>query len=382
MPSRNPSSRSLRADIAVLNPATGKMEFPKAERTDFPLSQKVIDYKRAEYDWLVKNADYEHSFEYFFNTAPSSVMALSRKQGSQERIAELEEIRKKSAVNFPVFRGQDAFETLDSKKAEQAVKEMLGGSYEESKRKQKYVGATGDGLYHTTEDSGYASSFGSAVIEGVIDSKHLLDIRSLAGDISDNIRKERGIETKRILEKERDALPELDKGIKPDLYMGIRYSEAKSVGRLNEGIEKTKNQTVKELEYPLHYIYARRYANQLVTAIAKQYEQNFGKKMPVDLGMTPKEKKSSDTSDGTYRALKAVVAEQLYKLKNQKQWNVLKTPFFRQVMKNTDFDAVAYHDYSFGGDQPCVAFKNPNQFKSYFGSKKVDKKSPNMFDAD
>ena len=91
MPTRNPSSRSLRADIAVLNPTTGKMEFPKAERTDFPLSQKVIDYKRAEYDWLVKNADYEHSFEYFFKTAPSSVMALSRKQGSQERIAELEE---------------------------------------------------------------------------------------------------------------------------------------------------------------------------------------------------------------------------------------------------------------------------------------------------
>jgi len=390
MPSRNGSEaygRSLRADIAVLNQATGKQEFPSAQKENFKVSQRVLDYKRKEWEWLVKNKEYEHSFDYFFpfdTESRKSVeqLALSRSQGSPERIAELEKIRKESKVDFPVFRGQDAFETLDSKRAEDAVKKMLGDTYNENKRKQKFIGATGDGLYHTTEFSVYAGSFGPVVIEGVIDSKHLLDLRALASDQYDQYIYEKGKVEKDKLVKERNSLPEAEKGIPPTISTGIREAIGNDTGRFMSRIRKNPKSTMGEVESPAYYVYARRYANQLVDTIAKQYRENFGKKMPVDLGMSPKQKKESGTSDGTYRALKTVVGEQLYKLKNPKQWNVLKTPFFRQVMKDTGFDAVAYHDFSFGGDQPCVAFKNPNQFKSYFGSKKVDKKSPNMFDAD
>jgi len=380
---RNQSSRTALRSEAVLNPKTGKMEFVNAKEESFPVSQKVIDYKRKEWEWLVKYQGYEHPFEYFFNFKGYSEykkMALSRKQGSPERIKELEEIRKNSKVDFPVYRGQGAFETLDSKKAEKAVKEQLGDSYAENKRKQRFVGALGDGLYHTTEYSRYAGTFGPVVIEGVVDSKHLLDLRELPSEIDKRVRYEKGYEEMKRLQKERDETPEKDRGIPVGIDIGIRRAEGSFGARLRNAINDNKVKSMYEVDNPVAYVYARRYANQLVNAISKQYQENFGKKMPLDLGMTPKQKKEADTSDGTYRALKNAVGEQLYSIKNQTQWNILKTPFFKQVMKESGFDAVAYHDFSFGGDEPCVAFKNPNQFKSYFGDKKVNLKSPNMFD--
>jgi hypothetical protein len=67
-------------------------------------------------------------------------------------------------------------------------------------------------------------------------------------------------------------------------------------------------------------------------------------------------------------------------------YQLLKTPTFKKVLKQAGFDAVKYLDTGVSRTSPlgtpAYGATKPTQFKSYFGNKQVDLKSPNMFDAD
>jgi hypothetical protein len=97
--------------------------------------------------------------------------------GSPERIAELEEIRKNSQVQEVVYRGQGAYESLGS------------GQWDTKWKKDQDGRVRGD-WNHVTPDMRYASYYGgklarpgypqnTALIEGVLDSKKLLDVTGL-----------------------------------------------------------------------------------------------------------------------------------------------------------------------------------------------------------
>jgi hypothetical protein len=67
-------------------------------------------------------------------------------------------------------------------------------------------------------------------------------------------------------------------------------------------------------------------------------------------------------------------------------YQVLKTPTFKKLVKDGGFDAIKYKDFGKSFVQPdgtvAYAATKPTQFKSYFGNKKVNQDSPNVFDAD
>ena len=132
MPTRNSSSSgSLRADIAVLNPETGKMEFPSARWTDVDSGevQKWTDYISRVKAAMAHPANQgnEKRMEYFKKEIeraewarehygkPKKLLMLGLQDSSPERKRELDELRAKSAVKEIIYRGQDAYESLDAK---------------------------------------------------------------------------------------------------------------------------------------------------------------------------------------------------------------------------------------------------------------------------
>lgn len=466
MPSRNGSGaygRSLRADIAVLNPETGKMEFPHASKiprvklesesesrqvldlaerlerqTNAPLFQpdfKITDEVRndlaeifgdfklqseeyksgkskgvfdkyglswgkdfktateeeikrflSEYkgDLLEEAKGYRNVHEKWQKDGPSAYV-LGKDKGSEERIKELEEIRKKSDVQEVIFRGQDAYEVLDAKKAAQVIREARkeeraygGTGY---KRSVGYTGSEGDGLYHLTPQVGYASGYGSSgggVIQGVLSSNKLLDLSGLTASDSIYYAKNNKAFTER-LEK----------------YLG-KNNLPLSVGWTTKGSQPSYEETKAFESLPLHggtmrseygrfgkdEVVSWKWSNALADTIAKNYEKVNGKPMPDDLGVT-----KADKAKSWYKPLP--LGERIFRDMQGRlgvTYQFLKTPVFKAIMKQAGFDAVKYMDYGVGQytqeGTPAYGATKPTQFKSYFGNKKVNPKSPNMFDAD
>jgi DNA-binding NarL/FixJ family response regulator len=129
-------------------------------------------------------------------------------------------------------------------------------------------------------------------------------------------------------------------------------------------------------------------AKALVDSISKQYKQSFGKEMPSSVGVRKQDGEyeyQKYPENEPYKDLKEAVYSQLARAKSLGQiYMVMKMPFFKKLLKDTKFDTVSYVD--FGGyyspeGRPAYAVVSPSQFKSYYGNKPVDRKSPNMFDA-
>ena len=269
---------------------------------------------------------------------------LLRDQSSPARFAQLEEIRDKSAINIPVFRGMRAMEVLDSKKAEERIKEKnLDAS------KDVYSGSAGDGLYHFTPDVGHARQFTEdlprsessrptsrqeAVVEGVINSKHILDLREFG------------------------ILPDqwYEKTTGEDIY-GL-YKRLR-----NEGSDYGGTGSDYQLE---------KWVTGIVESINRQYKDNFGKDLP-SLGRSG--------GDGRKAIVDSIIKD-FSKIKLPTSWTLLKTDTFKKIFKDSQFDAVGYTDKSSSGEAPAFAVKSPSQFKAYYGDKPVNTKSNNIFDAD
>ena len=408
MPSRNGSEaygRSLKADIAVLNPETGKMEFPKAtmdlrpydkskhlqrladlnETLNYPAysgnplsvddlnalgdliySLRLGKYSDAEYQAKERRERLLNAIKDEEGRAkPSEGKGQSYILGivgsSPERKAELDAIREKSAVKEVIYRGQDAYEVLDSKEAARITAEgRKEAGYKDRTKWTSASGSEGDGLYHTSPEFDYARGYGggrptSGVIEGVIDSKHLLDLSSLTADAT--IWKAQYAPS---MKSERAAAERL---------FGPAYIKGVSVRMRGNDL--------------------REYATALVETLKGQYKQSFGKEMPayVGLGLKASEKKTYTAPEGEpYKALIDRVESEMRYRDVTLMYRTLKLPFIKSVIKDAGFDTIKYKDYGVNEYKPlgtdAYATVNPNQFKSYFGNKKVNPKSPNMFDAD
>jgi hypothetical protein len=463
MPSRNGSGaygRSLRADIAVLNPATGKMEFPHASKvlrreletaeekrevldlaerferqadmpmfkSDFQITDEVRkdleeifgsfrllteEYKSGKspdkYGWhtgydfksateeeikrflseyrgniLDEAKGYRKTHENYQANSPS-VYVLGKDKGSEERIKALEELRKKSDVQEVIFRGQDAYEVLDAKKAAEVIKQARkedraygGTGY---KKSIGYTGSEGDGLYHLTPQIGYASGYGrnGGVIQGVLASNKLLDLSGLTAADSIYYAKTNKAYTER-LEKY------LGKGNLP-LSGGWTtrgsmpsYDEVKAF----ESTPHPQGGTMRDQygKWSKDEVVSWKWAHALADTISKNYERVNGKPMPADLGV-----KKADKEKTWYKPIP--LGEKIFRDLQGRMgvtYQFLKTPVFKTIMKQAGFDAVKYMDYGVGiytpEGTPAYGATKPTQFKSYFGNKKVDLKSPNMFDAD
>lgn len=463
MPTRNPSSRSLRADIAVLNPTTGKMEFPKASKVsqrsiytneelndwgelgarierqsngpmfqpDFKITDEVRkdfedmfgsfkleteDWKSGktkefwkrygdENDFLTASEDkiklwikesqqqlFEEAKQYKDNQSKYNdnnehkLYLLGKDKASPERIAELEKLRKDSQVQDIIYRGQDAYEVLDSKKASEVIAEMRkkdresGG--EHYKRGIGYTGSQGDGLYHLTPHGSYANSYGndgdtptSGVIQGVLISKKLLDLTPLTA--SEDIYQ--SVNNKAFwgrFEKYygKNTAP-YDHGWANTRGVGPTYEEAlafRKAPHRNGGTNEENLGKISESQ-----LVTWKWAGAIADTIASNYQRVNGTPMPANIG-----KVKSDTSNDTLQ--ERIYAD--FGKRGGYTYQLLKTPTFKRVMKQAGFDAVKYLDYGVSLTSPlgtpAYGATKPTQFKSYFGDKKVDLKSPNVFDAD
>lgn len=390
MPTRNSSSsNSLRADIAVLNPETGKMEFPSARWTDVDSGevQKWTDYisrvkaamahpanqgneKRMEY--LKKEVERSEWAKEHYGK-PRKLLMLGLQDSSPERKRELDELRAKSAVKEIIYRGQDAYESLDAKKAAEVIRQMRKEQADGVQSKTKwtsYSGSEGDGLYHTSPEIEYAARYGrrdsetsknAGVIEGVIVSKHLLDLTPL----TDESRNWLGAQPKFSADKAK-AL----------------YEDGPLISR--------------PFQMPATRENVKMYAKGVVDLIKEQYRLSFGKDMPETAGLRAVEKKKYeeqvrmdkyyDRKNENPYSLDKIIDSQIMKRGVSTTYMLLKLPFFKQLLKDTGFDCVKYKDLSGSildlNGTTAYATVKPTQFKSYFGSKKVNPKSPNMFDAD
>ena len=316
-------------------------------------------YHKTREGWLKEaQKDYERDVQTI--NQPFELNVVGMEGGSKERIEQLEQIRKNSSVKEIVFRGQEAYEVLDNKKAAQIVKEQNEKlrSYDKQKTTSMWArggqGSRGDGLYHMTSDPTYADQFAfgakdgarekGGIVEGVIDSKHLLNLR----EFSDGIQSWYASH--------------------PDVAGEKAKHEKRYVNDFRPELDKNAN---------------RAFASALVDSIAKQYKDSFGKPLPEKAGV-----RKYDAENGydafkdkePYKELKDAVFVQLTKKDSLgMMYMVMKMPFFKKLLKDTKFDTIAYMDY---GDRPSYAVTSPTQFKSYYGDKPVNKKSPNMFDAD
>jgi len=451
MPTRNSSySNSLRADIAVLNPTTGKMEFPNASlvnqrsinseteknqwknladrvqaQVDGPMFQpdfKITDEVRKDFEELFgsyfqlktnewidenhKNWGKKRGEEVYFKNATDEqikqylgdrredlekelktfrehqareekeerpLYLLGRDKSSPERRQELDRLREQSEVKEIIYRGQDAYEVLDSKKASEVIKELRkkdresGG--EHYSRGVGYTGSEGDGLFHLSPEGGYAGNYGSdrnktkGVIEGVLVSKKLLDITSLTASISIYHGLNSDNEYKSVFTKY------YGKGTFPPIN-GYEVGGMKPTYKQREELEQATGRRGIDFE-------RWKWSGAIADTIAQNYQRVNGKPMPANIGLS---KTSAD---------KRTLQERFYedmKGRNGATYQVLKTPTFKSVMKKGGFDAVKYLDYGVGITSPlgtpAYGATKPTQFKSYFGNKKVNQDSPNVFDAD
>ena len=310
---------------------------------------------------------------------------LGKDKGSSERVEEIEKLRKESAVQDVIYRGQDAYEVLDSKKAAQIIKdsrkdERARGIDSGYRKGVGYTGSEGDGLYHLTPHGTYAASYGGSesprqgVIQGVLVSKRLLDLTPVtAGG---------GIYySKNNTEYWNRREKYFGKGTSP----AVSGWEVNGVGPTYEQV-KAFNEAKHDKDYTNSEFFGRMgkaeyekfvWCGAIADTIAKNYERVNGKPMPQNIGLP---KKSTDTSS---------LQERIYAdmdKRNDVTYQVLKTPTFKKVMKEAGFDAVKYLDYGVGRTTPtgtpAYGATKPTQFKSYFGNKKVDLTAPNMFDAD
>jgi len=466
MPSRNGSEaygRSLRADIAVLNPATNTMEFATASRvkvrsiegdiegrdwttladrierqTNGPIFQpdfKITDEVRKDLESMFlffkletedyksgKNKDVwnrygeqkdfetasEAEIKEFLaryrldlieevatfrkydteNNANSEVFLLGKDRGSQERIDALEKLRGDSEVKEVIYRGQDAYEVLDAKKAAEIIRQKRredreGGGDSGYRKGIGYTGSEGDGLYHLTPAGGYASGYGSAsdkptsgVIQGVLSSKKLLDLTEITAGAAIH---------HAINNKEYVGMREkyFGKGNMPPLEgWDLRGSQPsyEEVREFNKAPHRSEaGYTNKEYygSFDESDLAKWKWTHAVADVISKNYERVNGKPMPASIGLS---KTDNDTRP---------LQERLYSDMDKRHgvtYQLLKTPTFKKVLKQAGFDAVKYLDTGVGRTSPlgtpAYGATKPTQFKSYFGSKKVDLKSPNMFDAD
>jgi hypothetical protein len=296
------------------------------------------------------------------------VLMLGIEDASPERKRELDELRAKSAVKEIIYRGQDAYEVLDAKKAADVIRAKRKEQQELDQVKSyskwtTYSGSEGDGLYHTSPDVDYAGNYSrrsseektAGIIQGVIVSKHLLDLSSL----TDESRTWLG------------AHPQFS------AQKAQAYSEYGPPYRSPYQVNATRDNV-------------KLYAKGIVDLIKDQYRLSFGKDMPVTAGLRPSEKKQYEQyKNPNYEnpyTLDKIIDSQIMKRGVSTTYMLLKLPFFKQLLKDTGFDCVKYKDYSGSildqGGHTAYATVKPTQFKSYFGNKKVDLKSPNMFDAD
>ena len=465
MPSRNGSEaygRSLRADIAVLNPATNTMEFATASRvkvksiegdiegrewttladrierqTDGPIFQpdfKITDEVRKDLESMFgyfkletedyrsgKNKDSWNRYgeqkdfadaseaeikefisryrldlmkevaefrKYNADEPTSEVFLLGKDRGSQERIDALEKLRGDSEVKEVIYRGQDAYEVLDAKKSAEIIRQKRqedrqGGGDSGYRKGIGYTGSEGDGLYHLTPAGGYASGYGSAsdkptsgVIQGVLSSKKLLDLTEITAGSAIH----HAINNKEYVERREKYF---GKGNMPPIEgWDLRGSQPsyEEVRAFNNAPHRSEvGYTNKEYYGSLDESdFAKwKWTHAVADVISRNYERVNGKPMPANIGLS---KTDNDTRP---------LQERLYMDMDKRYgvtYQLLKTPTFKKVLKQAGFDAVKYLDTGVGRTSPqgtpAYGATKPTQFKSYFGSKKVDLKSPNMFDAD
>lgn len=331
------------------------------------------------------------------------VYLLGRDRSSAERKEALEKLRNESEVKELIYRGQDAYEVLDAKKAAEKIKadrrEDRSSGGEHYKRGVGYTGSEGDGLYHLTPHGGYAAGYASSseqpttgVIEGVLVSKRLLDLTPITA--SNHIDYSRGNRKfwdrwekyygkgnapsiDHSWERSDAARPAWDDvtAFGKQKYTGKAfgvYSEKEpwSGGGAN-GYTMREAFGIKDAESLSKW----KWSEKIAKTIGENYQRIHGKPMPENLGV-PK---------GSDYTLQESIYNDLQK-RSGLTYQLLKTPTFKRVMKEAKFDAVKYLDYGVGRTTPlgtpAYGATKPSQFKSYFGDKKVDEKSPNMFDAD
>ena len=428
MPTRNGgNARSLRADIAVLNPETGKMEFPSASKRKPESLSNTSDYRGwkdhlnkldemissrafdpnleltpaviAELTEIMPNlfsnnggeelTPREHLEEYKAYLLKERATAakiieddqkpdayskrdlyvLGMEKTSPERKAELDKLRNESEVKEIIYRGQDAYEVLDSKKAAEVIKKKraedraVGG--EHYTKGVGYTGSEGDGYYHLTPEGSYATAYGGyvgvegpkhAVIEGVLIAKKVLDITSLTAD-----------QNTRLAKNNTEYWDKYSKYFgSPPHWQGWDISGALAKYKHDESSR------------------AKDWATEIVKAVADQYEKKNGKRMPANAGLKGEAKNETDPN-GSYDRLVSTLRKDLSS-RGDTTYQVLKTPTFKKLVKDGGFDAIKYKDYGKSFVQPdgtvAYAATKPTQFKSYFGNKKVNQDSPNVFDAD
>lgn len=337
------------ADAIRKEMARGYLRWDNAANKHIPTTQKHIDDDLSSF------------------SKTKQVKVVGKEFGSPERIAELDALRAKSAVPFVVYRGQDAYEVLDKKMAADVVRKKNEEirSYDTKKNLSTKAGGQGsraDGLYHFSPDATYANEYAHgdkrAVVEGVVISRAHLDLNDLS------------------------------------------YSSRTWWGKRPEFSAEREKHFGEKVRFDFEAGYDRKeYATALVDKLRSEYRKTFGKELPETAGLRGEERKNgkSDIGTGNYKRLIGEVERDVKKFTVTKKgesglmtYQLLRLPFFKQFIKDTGFDAISYKDFNGGftentnymDGQKAIALVNPNQFKSYYGDKKVNLKSPNMFDAD
>lgn len=320
--------------------------------------------------------------------------SLSREDASQERLEQLEKLRAESEVSFPVFRGMEGFEVLDSKAAEAAVREERKGLDSKRARLNQYHGSAGDGLFHFAKEVGHSLNYArhdtdwemrdntnvadlksgdstTGVVEGVLVSKKLLDLREIGPSLSSLIPDAPKFSLSNNAERSEYHKNELKK--KDDFY-------AKNSDKPPYFINESETADYQD---SLYQMYKAKWVDKIVDAISNQYQSKFGKPMPDDIHIS-KSSKSSSSVDGSvpYANLRNSIYNDPWLKKGDLSYMILKTKAFKNIFKNSGFDAVAYLDRAKEMTHESIAVKSPNQFKAYAGDKPVNLKSDNIFDAD
>jgi len=296
---------------------------------------------------------------------------LGKDGSSSERTKELDDIRNKSAIKEVVYRGQDAYDVLDAKKASEVIKnlrdeERARDENDKYKRGFGYTGSENDGLYHFSPIPAYSADYGGRIsndeyrtpptrglIEGVIDSKKLLDLSELTA-------------SKSIYQSKNNTdywnLYSKYMGTSPAVF-GYEWSPSRPT--FQRGYSSDKD-----------------WATNIVKVLANQYEKVNGKRMPANIGLPSALKKNIDPN-GSYQPLVDEMAERVSKTDGS-TYQLFKTPIFKSFLKESGFDAIKYKDDGSSPGKPegtpAYATTKPTQFKSYFGKEKVNPKSADMFD--